>query len=176
MEFYIDFQVIKPSVVGGFENAALIAQWAHQLGKMAVISAAFESSLSLSAYIQFSSYLEMLSLGTFKVLDDKAAPSVAHGLGTYLWLKEDVTNYPLLIGRNPHSGFVEASVANASRLLHDFQVNQNVICNIITGEQVRRYQLTVELRHLSCSFEVQETGQITNVSLEVSIHIAYSFL
>ncbi|XP_050909618.1 protein PHYLLO, chloroplastic-like [Lathyrus oleraceus] len=37
--------VIKPSVVGGFENA----EWAHQHGKTVVVSSAFESNLSLSA-------------------------------------------------------------------------------------------------------------------------------
>ncbi|CAJ1958883.1 unnamed protein product [Sphenostylis stenocarpa] len=154
--------VIKPSVVGGFENAALIAQWAYHMGKMAVVSAAFESSLSLSAYTQFSSYLEMLSLSTFKVLDNVAAPTVAHGLGTYRWLKEDVTANPLLICRNPHSGFVEASVANASRLVHDFQVNQKVVSYVIVEEQVRQYQYKVELDNVSCSFEVRETGLKTN--------------
>ncbi|KAI5383507.1 hypothetical protein KIW84_070768 [Lathyrus oleraceus] len=146
--------VIKPSVVGGFENAGLIAQWVHQHGKMVVVSSAFESSLSLSAYTQFSSYLEVQRLSTFKLLDFKAAPSVAHGLGTYRWLKEDITLDPLLIGRNPRSGLVEASVENASRLLHNFQVNQNVICNIIAEEKVCRYQLDVEHYSLSCSFEV----------------------
>ncbi|KAL5160110.1 Protein PHYLLO, chloroplastic [Glycine soja] len=162
--------VIKPSVVGGFENAALIAQWAHQMGKMAVVSAAFESSLSLSAYTQFSSYLELLSLGTFKVLDDAASGTVAHGLGTYRWLKEDVTPSPLLICRNPQTGFVEASVANASRLVHDFQVNQKVISYIIAEEQVRRYQYKVELNNLSCSFEVRETGLKTNDNVLVFLH------
>lgn len=43
--------VIKPSVVGGFENAALIARWAQQQGKMSVVSATFESSLGLPAYV-----------------------------------------------------------------------------------------------------------------------------
>lgn len=143
---------------------------------MAVVSAAFESSLSLSAYTQFSSYLEILRLNTFKVSDDEAAPPVAHGLGTYRWLKEDVTLNPLLIGRNPHSGFVEASVANASRLLHNFQLNQNVICNIIAEEQVRQYQLKVEHNNLSCSFEVREIGLKTSVSKEVSLHINNSFI
>ncbi|TKY49620.1 PHYLLO protein [Spatholobus suberectus] len=162
--------VIKPSVVGGFENAALIAQWAHQMGKMAVVSAAFESSLSLSAYTQFSSYLEILSLSSFKVLDDMAAPTVAHGLGTYRWLKEDVTPNPLLICRNPQSGFVEASVANASQLVHDFQVNQEVISYIIAEEQVRQYQYKVELNNLSCSFEVRETGLKTNDNVLVFLH------
>ncbi|MED6110114.1 hypothetical protein PIB30_040017 [Stylosanthes scabra] len=162
--------VIKPSVVGGFENAALIGRWAHQLGKMAVVSAAFESSLSLSAYAQFSSYLEMLSFDTMNKLHDKEVPSVAHGLGTYRWLKEDVTSNPLLIGCNPHSGFVEASVANASRLLQYFEVNQNVICDIIDEERVLKYQLKVELSSLSCSFEVQETGQKTNDNVLVFLH------
>ncbi|XP_050872280.1 protein PHYLLO, chloroplastic isoform X2 [Lathyrus oleraceus] len=162
--------VIKPSVVGGFENAGLIAQWAHQHGKMAVVSSAFESSLSLSAYTQFSSYLEIQRLSTFKLLDVKAAPSVAHGLGTYRWLKEDITLDPLLIGRNPQSGLVEASVENASRLLHNFQVDQNVICNIIAEEKVCRYQLDVEHNHLSCSFEVCETGLKTNDNILVFLH------
>ncbi|XP_057414973.1 protein PHYLLO, chloroplastic isoform X3 [Lotus japonicus] len=157
--------VIKPSVVGGFENAALIAQWAHQLGKMAVVSAAFESSLSLAAYTQFSSYLEILRLSTFKVLNYKEEPSVAHGLGTYSWLKEDVTPNPLFVGPNPLSGFVEASVANASRVLHNFEVNQNVICNMITGEQICQYQLKVEHNNLSCSFEVREVGLKSNTGL-----------
>ncbi|KAL9420499.1 hypothetical protein AB3S75_038135 [Citrus x aurantiifolia] len=38
--------VIKPSVIGGFENAGLIARWAQRHGKMAVVSAAFESGLA----------------------------------------------------------------------------------------------------------------------------------
>lgn len=110
------------------------------------------------------------------MLGVKAAPAVAHGLGTYRWLKEDVTPNPLLIGRNPNSGLVEASVENASQLLHNFQVDQNVICNIIAEEQVRRYQLKVEHNNLSCSFEVRETGLKTNVSKEVSIHINNSYI
>ncbi|XP_015952579.1 protein PHYLLO, chloroplastic isoform X1 [Arachis duranensis] len=162
--------VIKPSVVGGFENAALIGRWAHQLGKMAVVSAAFESSLSLSAYAQFSSYLDMLSFDTVNKLHGKKVSSVAHGLGTYRWLKEDATINPVLIGRNPHSGIVEASVPNASRLLHNFQINQNVICDIIDEEQVLKYQLKLELSSLSCSFEVQETGQKTNDNVLVFLH------
>ncbi|XP_020225950.1 protein PHYLLO, chloroplastic isoform X3 [Cajanus cajan] len=164
--------VIKPSVVGGFENAALIAQWAQQMGKLAVVSAAFESSLSLSAYTHFSSYLEILSLGTFKVLDgtEAVAPTVAHGLGTYRWLKEDVTPNPLLICRNPQSGFVEASVVNASQLVHDFQVNRKVISYIIAEEQVRQYQYKVELNNISCSFEVRETGCKRNDNVLLFLH------
>ncbi|KAM1641257.1 hypothetical protein PS2_010979 [Malus domestica] len=46
----LDETVIKPSVVGGFENTAIITRWAQQHQKMAVVSAAFESGLGLSAY------------------------------------------------------------------------------------------------------------------------------
>ncbi|KAI5389073.1 hypothetical protein KIW84_074650 [Lathyrus oleraceus] len=108
--------VIKPSVVDGFENA----EWAHQHGKMVVVSSAFESSLSLSAYTQFSIYLEVQRLSTFKLLDVKATPSVAHGLGSYRWLKEDITLGPLLIGRNPRSGLHDAS--RTSNKLNHFSV------------------------------------------------------
>jgi isochorismate synthase/2-succinyl-5-enolpyruvyl-6-hydroxy-3-cyclohexene-1-carboxylate synthase/2-succinyl-6-hydroxy-2,4-cyclohexadiene-1-carboxylate synthase/O-succinylbenzoate synthase len=143
---------------------------------MAVVSSAFESSLSLAAYTQFSSYLEIQRLSTFKLFDVKPAPSVAHGLGTYSWLKEDITPNPLLIGHNPRSGLVEASVENASRLLSNFQVDQDVICNTIDEEKVCRYQLNVEHNNLSCSFEVCETGLKTNVSKEVSLHISNSYI
>ncbi|KAI9091952.1 hypothetical protein K1719_027887 [Acacia pycnantha] len=162
--------VIKPSVVGGFENAALIAQWAQQLGKMAVISAAFESSLSLSAYVQFSCYLDMQNESRFTVSNNQVVPSVAHGLGTYRWLKEDITTNPVSIGRNPHSNFVGASVADARKLLKNFQVNQNVINNVMTEEQVHRYQLTVELDNVSCLFQVQEIGQKNDDNVLVFLH------
>lgn len=143
---------------------------------MAVVSAAFESSLSLSAYIQFSCSLDMQNAVTLKLLHDKVAPLVAHGLGTYRWLKEDVTNNPALIGRSPHSNFVEASVADAGQLLQDLQFNENVIYNVIAGEQVHRYNLTVETKNISCFFEVQEIGPKTDVSLAVLIHIIFLFL
>ncbi|OMO72203.1 Menaquinone biosynthesis protein MenD [Corchorus olitorius] len=107
--------VIKPTVIGGFEKALMIARWAHRQGNMAVISAAFESGLALSTYILFSCYLEMQNADTCKLMNDKLAPSVAHGLGTYRWLEEDVTTDLLGIGRNPRTGFIEGSVADSTR-------------------------------------------------------------
>ncbi|KAJ7943266.1 protein PHYLLO, chloroplastic [Quillaja saponaria] len=162
--------VIKPSVVGGFENALLIARWAQQLGKLAVVSATFESGLGLSAYIQFSCYLEMQNRDICKVMNDKTSPSIAHGLGTYRWLKEDVTTYPLKIVRNPYSGFVEASVADASQLMHDLKINQRIICRSFTGQQIQNYQLNVQVKNFSCSFKVQEIGQITDDNILVFLH------
>ncbi|KAE8667675.1 Menaquinone biosynthesis protein, putative isoform 2 [Hibiscus syriacus] len=83
--------VIKPTVIGGFERAAIIARWAQRQGKLAVVSAAFESGLALSAYIVFSCYLDWQNADTCKLMNNNLVPSVAHGLGTFRWLEEDVT-------------------------------------------------------------------------------------
>ncbi|XP_057963060.1 protein PHYLLO, chloroplastic isoform X2 [Malania oleifera] len=162
--------VIKPSVVGGFENASLIARWAQQQRKMVVVSAAFESSLGLSAYIQLACYFELQNVKTCRMMKRELAPSVAHGFGTYRWLQEDVTTETLEISRNPNSGFVEASVANAARLLQNFQINCNNISRTFSGEQIRAYQLTVEYEGLSCFFNMQEIGPCTNNNVLVFLH------
>ncbi|CAK9155708.1 unnamed protein product [Ilex paraguariensis] len=162
--------VIKPSIVGGFENAALIARWAQQHGKMAVVSAAFESGLGLLAYIQFSSYVELQNAALCRVMNKEPALSVIHGLGTYRWLKEDVTTEPLKICRNPRSGFVEASIVDAVQLLQKFQINKNVIVRTFTREQVRNYQLSVDSEHFSFSFNIQEIGPSIDNSVLVFLH------
>ena len=130
---------------------------------MTVVSAAFESGLALSTYILFSCYLEMQNADTCKLMNDKLAPSVAHGLGTYRWLEEDVTNNLLGISRNPFTGFIEASVADAAHLLNKFQMNHNVINRKFIGEEVLRYQLTLDSNDFSCSVNVQEIGQRIDV-------------
>ncbi|TYG79763.1 hypothetical protein ES288_D02G162700v1 [Gossypium darwinii] len=155
--------VIKPTVIGGFEKAAMIAQWAHIQGKMAIISAAFESGLALSVYILFSCYLDLQNADTCKLMNNSPASSVAHGLGTYRWLEEDITTDPLGIGRNPSTGFIEASVADATHLLHKFQMNHNFIHRTFTGEKVLGYHLDLDSNDFSFSVNVQEIGQRNNV-------------
>ena len=131
---------------------------------MAVVSAAYESGLGLSAYIQFSCYLELQNADICKVIKSERVPSIAHGLGTYRWLEEDVTTDPLRIDRDPYSGFIEASVSDANRFLQKFQINHNTICSKLNGEQVNGYWLTVDTRGFSCFLKVYEVGERTNVS------------
>lgn len=131
---------------------------------MAVVSAAFESSLGLSAYIQFSCYLNQMNSEICTMMNYPLASSIAHGLGTYRWLKEDLTTTPLKINRNPRSGFVEASVADSDRVLQQFQINGNIIRRKFTGEQVCIYQLPLDSKGLSCSIKIQEIGQGYDVS------------
>ncbi|GMH01833.1 hypothetical protein Nepgr_003672 [Nepenthes gracilis] len=163
--------VIKPSLVGGFENAALIARWAHMHGKMAIISAAFESSLSLSSYVQFACYLDLQNAQLCKALEKNVATSLAHGLGTYQWLKEDVTVDPLMVCQNPCSGDLEASILEADRLLRNFQINQRIILKNSTEEQVNAYQLNLESEYFSYTVEVQEIGESSEEQNDVVLFL-----
>ncbi|KAF6171682.1 hypothetical protein GIB67_007203 [Kingdonia uniflora] len=150
--------VIKPSVVGGIENAALIAKWAQQKEKMAVVSAAFESSLGLSAYIQFSYFLEKQNIEICKVKNTELPKPIAHGFGTYRWLKEDVTTESLKICGLPYNDVVEASVEEASWLLQNFKINPKTTQRSYNGEQVREYELPVDCGDSSYFLKVHETG------------------
>ncbi|XP_058112414.1 protein PHYLLO, chloroplastic isoform X2 [Magnolia sinica] len=151
--------VIKPSVVGGFENAAVIAKWAQQHEKMAVISAAYESSLSLASYVQFACYLEQQNMEICKMKNKELRPTIAHGLGTYRWLKEDVTTEPLKIGVHPHGDTVEAFAKDAALFLQNFQINHDIVQKSYSKEQVWTYQWTVDCEDFSCSLQVRDVGR-----------------
>ena len=73
---------------------------------MAVVSAAFETGISLSAYIQFSCFIDMQNEDLRKIMNKEPPSPVAHGLGTYRWLKEDIITEPLSISRGACSGFM----------------------------------------------------------------------
>lgn len=160
----IFFKVIKPSLIGGFENAALVAQWAQQRGKMTVVSATFESSLGLSGYIQFSSFLDLQHSDICRVMNKEPSIFVAHGLGTYKWLEEDVTLGHLKVHRNSRSGFVEACPIEASRLMQQFDINQNVIVWKFNQAKIHKFQLSVDLDDFSLSINALSMGPNTNVS------------
>ncbi|KAL0396872.1 UNVERIFIED_CONTAM: protein PHYLLO, chloroplastic [Sesamum calycinum] len=162
--------VIKPSVIGGFENAALVARWAQQHRKMTIVSAAFESSLGLSSYIQFARYLDLQNAEMKKLMNKEPELCVAHGFGTYKWFKEDVMVEPLNIRYNPSHSSIEADAADAGRLLQKCQINSDVIVRTFTHEQVREYQLAVETEGISFSTNVLETGESIDGSTMVFLH------
>lgn len=162
--------VIKPSVVGGFENAALISLWAQVKGKLAVVSAAFESSISLSSYVQFACYLEMRSKQIPPAFDKKLERSVAHGLGTYKWLKEDVVLDPLVICRQPHNGYLGASIDDADNILRNFQINRSVTSENFVEGYLAMYEVTVELQNFCWLIKVQETGDSRDNNVLLFLH------
>ncbi|KAJ4846899.1 hypothetical protein Tsubulata_026226 [Turnera subulata] len=162
--------VIKPSVVGGFEKAALIARLAQSQGKMAVVSATFESGLGLSSYVLFSYYLELQNADLFRVMNHELGQSVAHGLGTYKWLKQDVTAQPFEVHHDPSSRAVVASVADTIQRLQNFKLNNRIIHRTYSGVHVLRYQLVVKTKEFSCSFKVHEVGERNNDSVIIFLH------
>ncbi|KAL3512857.1 hypothetical protein ACH5RR_025574, partial [Cinchona calisaya] len=162
--------VIKPSMIGGFERAALVARWAQQQGKMAVISATFESSLGLSSYTQFSSYLDLQNAEICRVMNKEPPVQLAHGLGTYKWLKEDVSAESSEIYCNSDSGFAGASVDATGQFLQRFQINQNVVLQTCSQEQVHEYQLPVDLEGVRYSANVLEMGQGVGDNVLVFLH------
>ncbi|GER31893.1 2-succinyl-5-enolpyruvyl-6-hydroxy-3-cyclohexene-1-carboxylate synthase [Striga asiatica] len=162
--------VIKPSVIGGFEKAALVARWAHQLGKTAVISAAYESSLGLSAYVQFAHYLDLQNAEIRSLTSKELEPITVHGLGTYKWFKEDVTLEHLNIHYNPDHRSVEADAVDAGRFLQNFRVNNEVVVRKFVGKQVRKYQVAVDTDGVSFTTNVVETGESIDGSAIVFLH------
>lgn len=162
--------VIKPSLIGGFENASLVAQWAQQRGKMAVVSATFESSLGLSGYIQFSSFLDLQYSDICRVMKKEPSVFLAHGLGTYKWLEEDVTLGPLKVHRNARSGFVEACPIEASRLMQQFDINKDVIVWKFNQAKIHKFQLSVDLDGFILSINVLSMGPNTYDNVVVFLH------
>ncbi|CAA7053570.1 unnamed protein product [Microthlaspi erraticum] len=162
--------VLKPSVVGGFENAAKIARWAQQHGKMAVISAAYESGIGLSAYILFASYLEMENIKISREKNQGMTPLVAHGLGTYKWFNEDVMINSLGIYRSPYSGFVEGFVSDASKNLKEVKINNDVIVKTSQGVPVRRYEVRVDVDGFSHFIRIHDVGENAEESVVLFLH------
>lgn len=130
---------------------------------MAVVSAAFESGFALSAYVQFSCFLEMQDAELRKIMNIEPASPVAHGFGTYKWLKEDVTMDRFCIRRDAVNGFMEASVYDAGQTLVNFNINQNSLTQSLKAEEVLNYQLKVDVEGVTFSINVKELGDKRNV-------------
>ncbi|KAL3654341.1 hypothetical protein CASFOL_004022 [Castilleja foliolosa] len=162
--------VIKPSVIGGFEKAACVARWAHQNGKTAVVSAAFESALGLSAYIQFARYLDQQNAEIHSLMNKKPAPITAHGFGTYKWFKENVTDENLNIRFDPELRSIVADAVDAGRFLQNCRVNPDSIVRNFIHEQVKEYQLAVDTGFVSFTTNVVEIGESTDGSAVVFLH------
>ncbi|KAL6529268.1 hypothetical protein OROGR_014891 [Orobanche gracilis] len=162
--------VIKPSVIGGFEKAALVARWSQQHGKMAVISATFESSLGLSAYIQFARYLDLQNAEIQSLMSKEPAPITAHGFGTYKWFKEDVTTENLNIHYDSDRGFVKADAVAAGLFLQSCRVNPDRVLRDFIREEVREYQLAVDIEGASFTTNVLETGESNDGTAVVFLH------
>ncbi|KAM3241842.1 hypothetical protein ACQJBY_054524 [Aegilops geniculata] len=162
--------VIKPSVVGGFENAAHIAKWAHMHDKMAIISSAYESSVGLATYIQFAYYVDRQHDLISRLKRYDSCGTVAHGFGTYQWLTEDVSEQKLKILVPPLGDGMGASVEDAHGYLHHLNINDEKIEKTYSEEKLNSYSIQVDGDHFSYVVKVQEAGDCTNDKVVLFLH------
>lgn len=131
---------------------------------MTVVSAAFESALGLSAYIQFARYLDVQNAEMQSLMNKESQSSTAHGFGTYKWFKEEVTTEPLKIHHNPQHGSVEANAVDAGQFLQKCQLNSKAVVRTFGEEEVKEYQIVVDTEGVSFSINVLDTGESNDVS------------
>lgn len=162
--------VIKPSIVGGFESAAHIAKWAHMHDKMAVISSAYESSVGLATYIQFAYYVDRQNDLVSRIKKSDSCGSVAHGLGTYQWLREDVSEQKLKIHISPIGDGMRASVQDANGYLQHLSINNQKIERTYSEEKLRSYSIRVDGDDFSYVVRLQEAGDCTNDKIVLFLH------
>ncbi|KAJ6807004.1 protein PHYLLO, chloroplastic isoform X4 [Iris pallida] len=136
---------------------------------MSVISSTFESSLGLSSYVQFAHYLERQNVSICKMQNRELRAFTAHGLGTYKWLKDDVTTKTLRFFVPPLSETMEASVKDADVLLRHIQINHGIIQRVYKGEEVRSYRFTID-GEVSYCVKVIEAGVQKNNKVIVFLH------
>uniref|UniRef100_A0A0E0K1L6 Mandelate racemase/muconate lactonizing enzyme C-terminal domain-containing protein n=1 Tax=Oryza punctata TaxID=4537 RepID=A0A0E0K1L6_ORYPU len=162
--------VIKPSVVGGFETAAYIAKWAHMHDKMAVISSAYESSVGLATYIQFAHYVDRQNAVISRIKNKGSCGNVVHGLGTYQWLREDVSEQKLNIHAPTLGGGIRASAEDAHGYLQDLIINDKKIDRTYSEEKLTSYFIQVDGDNFSCQVKLQEGGDCTNEKVVLFLH------
>ncbi|OEL19228.1 Protein PHYLLO, chloroplastic [Dichanthelium oligosanthes] len=162
--------VIKPSVVGGFENAAHIAKWAQMHDKMAVISSAYESSVGLASYIQLAYYVDQQNSIVSRIKNKGTCGAAAHGLGTYQWLREDVSEQKLNIHATPLGDGIRASVEDAHGYLHHLNINNDKIERTYSEEKLRSYSIQVDVDDGSYLVKLQEAGDHTNETAVLLLH------
>ncbi|XP_078167049.1 protein PHYLLO, chloroplastic-like isoform X2 [Carex rostrata] len=163
--------VIKPSRVGGFENTALIAKWAFLHNKMAIVSSAYESSLSLSMYVQFSYFLHIQYENVCKTRNKHFHDGFAHGLGTYKWIKEDIIDQGLINNVLKVGGKMRASVKDAQNIIERFSWgSKRLLSRFCKNEEIGCYSVKIDEGGLSSCFRVKEAGLHTNKNAVIFLH------
>ena len=75
--------ILKPSLLGGFDASAKFIEYAKTKNITPVISAAFETSISLKAYSIFAAKMNL--------------SNIHHGLDTLKFLKSDILENPFKV-------------------------------------------------------------------------------
>uniref|UniRef100_A0A0A9CKR0 AB hydrolase-1 domain-containing protein n=1 Tax=Arundo donax TaxID=35708 RepID=A0A0A9CKR0_ARUDO len=130
--------------------------------KMAVISSAYESSVGLASYIQLAHYVDKQNSIVSRIKNKDTCGVASHALGTYQWLREDVSKQKLKIHITPLGGGIGASVEDAHSYLHHLNINKKKIERTYSDEKLRSYSIKVDVDECSYLVKLQEAGDRTN--------------
>lgn len=131
---------------------------------MAIVSSAYESSLSLSTYVQFSYFLHIQYENISKTRNKHFHDEFAHGLGTYKWIKEDIIDQGLINNVLKIGGKMRASVKDAQNIIERFSWDsKRILSRFCKNEEIGCYSVKIDEGGLSCCFRVKEAGLHTNV-------------
>lgn len=127
---------------------------------VAVISSAFESSIGLSAYAHLAAYLDERHLRcSTSVLDQTPQIlSVAHGLGTYMWLKEDVVqNRKFEVV--PDMGSIVTTLRAVKQQYH---FNEKFVTSMDMGGVIESFPVKLSQDKDKFEFRVWDTDGVTS--------------
>lgn len=91
-------------------------------------------------------------------MNKEIVSDVAHGLGTYKWLKDDV-----IITESLCFTKSQASVFDAGQTLTNFKINRNSVFRSFESEKLWNYTQKVDVEGMTFSINVKELGDKRNV-------------
>ena len=103
--------VIKPGLVGGIKRLSEVYSWMNNWSIMPIVTSAFESGLGLSLWAQ------LLSL--------RDENDMAHGLGTFACLKEDLLTPPFRAFRG------QIDIEQVEKNLSAFRIKESAVCQLV---------------------------------------------
>eukprot|EP00249_Psilotum_nudum_P024792 c29294_g2_i2 orf=1117-2589(+) len=147
---------------------------------IAVISAAFESSISLAVYGQFAAYVDRKQPGSISPAEDNgkkkfyqknAFQTVAHGLGTYMWLGSDTVRGKRFQASSSAEG-VNASIRDMGDVLQNIKLNMDILKPQLTESNITSEIYTIDSSGSLFSFHVLDTGDLkSNMEAPVLIFL-----
>jgi isochorismate synthase/2-succinyl-5-enolpyruvyl-6-hydroxy-3-cyclohexene-1-carboxylate synthase/2-succinyl-6-hydroxy-2,4-cyclohexadiene-1-carboxylate synthase/O-succinylbenzoate synthase len=115
--------------------------------------------------VQFAYYVNRQHDLVAGIKRDDSCRNVAHGLGTYQWLREDVSEQKLKIHDPPLGDGMGASVEDAHGYLQHLSINNEKIVRTYTDEEIKTYSVQVDGDDFSYLVNLQEAGDCANVSI-----------
>jgi hypothetical protein len=138
-----------------------MAQLTQKLGMVVVISSAFESSISLAAFSQFATNIDKSARTVAAAETDSSVEKtkktmpvlVAHGLGTYKWLKDNT-----VLHVKPTGSSMEISVRESAAFFEQSCRKLGALGPNSRRDYFQSYNVNVESQLGAFSFHLTESS------------------